>query len=209
MTDKIKTGTTCVGMKFKDGVALAADKRATTYKIETDGMTKLFNVSKYAVSTVAGEAASAQLFMRYLQSESKLLELKKERTVRISEIAAILNSMQYNALRSTGSVVASILGGYDDKEGISLYDLSPDGVISDHESYLSDGSGSLYTKSLLDTEYKENMSEKEVLELIKKCYKVAFKNDNASGGGYIVRIVTKDGIKEVENKIVKSEFVNK
>lgn len=77
--DYVKTGTTCIGLKYKDGVMLAADNRVTTYKIEGDSFTKLFNLSKNVVSTVAGSVSDAQLFMRHLQSEIRLIELKKER----------------------------------------------------------------------------------------------------------------------------------
>ncbi len=205
--NSVKTGTTCIGLLFKDGVMLAADRRVTTFKIESDKFTKIFDVSKNAVSTISGEAASAQLFMRYLQSEVKLIELKKERQAKITEIASILNSIQYSAVRSQGAVVGSILGGYD-KTGAHLFDLSPDGTMGEVEPYLSNGSGSLWTKSLLDNYYKKSMSEKEALELLEKCFLAAFKNDTASGGGYIVKIVTKEGIKEVERKVLKSELVN-
>jgi len=201
-----KTGTTCIGLKYKDGVMLAADRRATTYKIASDKMIKIFEVSKNAVSTIAGEAASAQLFMRYLASEVKLLELKKERRAKISEIASILNSVQYSAVRSQGSVVASILGGYGEK-GAKLFDMSPDGTMSDNEEYLADGSGSLWAKGVLDDDFRENLSEKEAIDLLERCFKVAFKNDNASGGGFIVKVVTKDGIREVERKVIKSELI--
>ena len=80
--DKVKTGTTCIGLLFKDGVMLAADRRVTTYKIESDMFTKIFDVSDNTVATIAGHASPAQLFMRHLKSEIKLLELKKERKAR-------------------------------------------------------------------------------------------------------------------------------
>lgn len=206
MSEGIKTGTTCIGLLFKDGVMLAADRRVTSYHIEADNFTKLFEVSKNAVATIAGQAASAQLFMRVLKSEVKLLELKNERQARINEIAMILNSFQYGGIRS-GALVSVILGGYDEKNKASLYDLGFDGTIVPHEGYITNGSGSVYLKGVLDNYFKKDMSEKEALDLIDKCFKASFKNDNASGGGYIVKVVTKDGVKEVERKVVKTELV--
>jgi len=205
--DKVKTGTTCIGFLFKGGVLLAADRRITTYKIESDRFTKLFNISNFVVSTVAGHVSPAQLFLRNLKSEVKLLELKKERSARVCEVASILNSYQMSGA-SSGAVVASIMGGYDEKDGVSLFGLSPDGSMLSHEPYFTNGSGSIFVKSILDTNYNADMSEKEALDLLDKCYKVAFKNDSASGGGYIARIVSKDGINEVERKIVKTELVD-
>jgi len=205
--DKIKTGTTCIGFLFKGGVIVAADRRITTFKIESDSFTKLFDISDYVVSTVAGHVSPAQLFLRNLRSEVKLLELKKERNARVTEVASILNGYQVSG-RESGAVVASIMGGYDEKDGVSLFELSPDGSMLNHEPYVTNGSGSIFVKSVLDTQYKENMSEKDALELLEKCYKVAFKNDSSSGGGYIARIISNAGINEVERKIVKTELVD-
>jgi proteasome beta subunit len=204
----IKTGTTCIGMLFKDGVILAADNRVTTNKIEGDNFTKIFNISDKIIATIAGTASDSQLFMRIIKGELKLIELKNERKVKVKEAAMILNSMQYGGVRSQGSIVSIILGGYDIKEGYSLYDLSPDGTISTHEGYVVDGSGGIFIKGVLDNDYKNNLSEQEALSLIEKGFRTAFKNDYASGGGFIARVVTKDGIKEVARKVVKSEMIS-
>lgn len=206
-SDKIKTGTTCIGMLYKDGVILAADRRVTSYKVDSDRFTKIFDLSKNVVTTVSGGAADAQLYMRIIKGELKLIELRTERSSFVSEAAMILNSMQYKNVRTMGSIVGLILGGYDEKDGASLYNLGPDGTIVNHEGYVTNGSGSIYVQSILDMEYKSDMSEKDALALIEKGFKASFKNDTASGGGFIAKVVTKDGIKEVSRKVVKSELV--
>lgn len=122
--ERIKTGTTTLGMLFKGGVLLAADRRVTSYKIVSDKFTKIFDLSPNAVATVSGGAADAQLFMRIIQGELKLISLKNEREAKVKEAAMILNSMQYRGIRSMGSIVGLIIGGYDKGEGASLYDLS-------------------------------------------------------------------------------------
>ena len=66
-------------------------------------------------------------------SQKGLIELKAERKSYVSEAAMILNSIQYSSLRTQGSIVGLILGGYDEKDGFSLYDLGPDGTIVPHE----------------------------------------------------------------------------
>ena len=45
MTENIKTGTTCIGLLFKNGVVLAADKRVTSYKIDSEAFTKTFELT--------------------------------------------------------------------------------------------------------------------------------------------------------------------
>ncbi len=207
MTEKIKTGTTCIGILFKDGVLLAADRRMTAGYVATDKTLKVYEVSKNIVATTAGHAADNQKFMRHLKGELKLLELKSERAVKVREAAMMLNAWQYSALRAQGSIVSVIMGGYD-SEGASLYNLGPDGTIMAHDGYVVDGSGSIYVKGVMDTEYKEGMSEKEAIELVEKGFRTSFKNDIYSGGGFVIKVITKDGIKEVARKLVESKLVN-
>lgn len=208
MNQEIKTGTTCIGLKFKGGIMLAADNRVTSYKIDSDKFTKVFELSNFIASTVAGGAADAQLFMRHIKGELKLIELKTERSALVSEAAMILNSIQYSAVKQ-GSVVGLILAGYDLKNGCSLYNLGPDGTIVDNPGYVTNGSGSIFVQGVLDLDYVENLSEKDALKLMEKCFKVAFKNDNASGGGYVIKVISKDGIVDIARKQIITEVVDR
>lgn len=208
MTEKLKTGTTCIGLKFKDGIIIGADRRMTAGFIASDRAEKVYNLSKKIVATTAGHAADNQKVMRHMTGELKLIELKNERLPKVREATMLLNSIQYNIVRSQGSIVSVILAGHDDSEGFKLYNLSPDGTIVANDGYVTDGSGSIYVKSILDLDYKENLSQKEALALIEKGFKASFKNDNASGGGYIIRIITESGIEEVERKIVSTNIIS-
>ncbi len=151
--NKLKTGTTCIGLLFKDGVILAADRRATAGYIATERTIKVYNVADKILATTAGHAADNQLVMRHIKGELRLLELKVEREVMVKEAAMILNSIQYSMLRSQGSIVSLILGGYDKKDGYSLYNLGADGTILENEGYVVDGSGMVFIKGVLDNEY--------------------------------------------------------
>lgn len=206
--NKIKTGTTCIGLKFNGGVMLASDNRVTSYKINADNFVKIFDLSDNVVANVSGGVADAQRFVRIIQSELKLIELKTERKPLVKEAAMILSNIQYSSIRASGSVVGMLLGGYDEKNGISLYELSPEGSLLDTSDYVTSGSGSIFVDGILSSEYKNDLSQKDALVLIEKCFKAAFKNDNASGGGFIAKIVTSDGISEVARKVVVSQIIN-
>jgi len=205
--NKLKTGTTCIGMLFKDGVLMAADNRVTSYKINAENFTKIFDLSNNVVSTVSGGVADAQRFVRVIKGELKLISLKNERDVFVREAAMTLTDFQYSGMRANGAVVGMLLGGYDVKDGVSLYELSPEGSILDTQPYVTSGSGSIFVDGILGSEYTSNLSQKDALVLVEKCFKSAFKHDNASGGGFIVKTITKDGICEIERKVVKTQFV--
>ena len=211
MTDtfeKLKTGTTCIGVLCKDGVILAADRRMTAGFIATDNTSKVYELSKNIVATTAGHAADNQRVMRSMVSELKLQKLRSERDAYVQEAAMVLNSTQYAMLRQMGSIVSIILGGFDSKKGAQLYNLSPDGTLVHNDGYVVDGSGSIYVKGVMDTLYKQSMSTKDALELVEKGFLASFKNDPNSGGGYIAKVVTKDGIKELARKSVEGKFVD-
>ena len=208
MVEKLKTGTTCIGVLCKDGVVIGADRRMTAGFIATDMTSKVYELSKHVVATTAGHAADNQRVMRWMRGELNLIELKNERTPYVKEAMMLINSTQYALLRSQGSVVSVILGGYDSKEGPQLYNLSPDGTIVSHDGYVVDGSGSIYVKGVFDTLYKPDMSVKEAVELVEKGFKASFKNDNMSGGGFIVKVITKTGIEEIARKKMESTLVD-
>lgn len=208
MDNKLKTGTTCIGFLFKGGVVLAADKRVTSYKINSENFIKIFDLSESVVATVSGGVADAQRFIRTIKGELKLLSLKNERPVYTKEAVMLLTDYQYVTLRQQGGVVGMLLAGYDKNDGVSLYELGADGSILNTEKYVTSGSGSIFVDGVLSNDYKSDLSEKEALSLLEKCFKVAFKNDNASGGGYVAKIISRDGIKEVERKVLKTELVN-
>ena len=205
--EKTNTGTTCIGVLFKDGVILAADKRATGGLMKND-FVKVFDLTKSIVTTIAGTASSCQLVVRHLQRDAKIFELKTERNMEVGEISSLANQYQYSILRSQREVVSLIIGGYDSKFGFSLYDMGPDGTMSQSKNYVVDGSGSIFIKGLFDSEYTPDLSEEEALELVEKAFVISFKNDNCSGGGFVAKVVTKTEIREVASKVVRTELVN-
>lgn len=205
---EIKTGTTCIGIKFNNGILLAADRRVTSYKINSDSFTKVFELSDNIVGTISGGVADAQRLIRIIRSELKLISLKNERTPLVNEAVMTLTNIQYSSSRSTGAIVGMLVGGYDDKDGATLHELSPEGSLIPNQNYVTSGSGSIFVDGILSTEYEESLSEAEALKLVEKCFRSAFKNDNASGGGFIVKIIDKSGIKEALRKVVVNELVN-
>ena len=168
--EKIKTGTTCIGFIFKDGIILGADKRMTAGYIASDKAQKVFEISGKIGCTMAGNAAANQLVIRHITNELKSIELKNERAPKVKEAAMMVNSIQYSIIRSQGEVVSMMVGGVDTNGEKSLYDLSPDGTIGSHDGYSADGSGSVWVKGVLDNEYRDDLTKEESLKLIEKCF---------------------------------------
>ena len=74
-TDKniLKTGTTTVGILCKDGIVLAADRRATMGNIIADKKAKKIHaITDNIAVTIAGTVSDAQLLIKLIQAEARL-----------------------------------------------------------------------------------------------------------------------------------------
>ena len=199
----LKTGTTTVGIVCKDGVVLAADKRATAgYLIAHKKFTKVMSITDNISVTVAGTVSDVQLLVKYLKAELKLKKIRTHRDVTVKEAANLLGAFVYGNIRKFSVIpgVSHFLIGGKDAEGTHLYDLSPDGSIADIDDYVSSGSGSVMAYGVLETLYKKGLSVDECVKLAAKCINAAVQRDIASGNGIDIVTITKDGVKKVFSK---------
>ena len=70
---KVKKGTTTVGIVCKEGLVLAADRRATAGTLIVDKKAqKVHTITDRIAVTIAGTVADAQLLIKLLRAETKL-----------------------------------------------------------------------------------------------------------------------------------------
>ncbi|MBS3107574.1 proteasome subunit beta [Candidatus Woesearchaeota archaeon] len=200
MEANFKKGTTTVGIVYKDGIILAADKRASAgYLISNKKVDKVIKINDYLAITIAGLVSDAQLLTKLIRAEVKLKELRAGKRISVKEAANLLGTMVYNNIRKFSAVpgiVGFLMAGFDSK-GAALYELGVDGSIMDVDDYVSDGSGSIVALGVLESLYKPGLNQEDALELAKKCINAAIQRDLATGNGMNAYTITKDGVKEV------------
>jgi len=203
---QLSTGTTTLGIVCKDGLILAADKRATSgYLVSYKKFEKIMNITDTIAVTVAGTVSDVQLLTRYLKAELKLKTIKTGREATVKEAANLLSTFVYNNIRKMSMVPGIshfIIGGTDD-DGLHLYDLSPDGSIVPIDDYVSSGSGSVMAYGVLETLFKPALSVDEGVKLAAKSINAAVQRDIASGNGIDIVTITKEGVKKVFSKELK------
>jgi len=200
---ELKTGTTTMGLVCKDGLVLAADKRATSgYLISYKKFDKIINITGNIAVTVAGTVSDVQLLVKYLKAELKLKDLRTGRETSVKEAANLLANFVYNNIRKYSLIpgISHFIIGGKDSGGFHLYDLSPDGSIVEIDDYISSGSGSVMAFGVLETLYKKGLSVDEGVKLAAKGVNAAVQRDIASGNGIDIVTITKDGIKKVFSK---------
>lgn len=196
----IKTGTTTVGIVCKDGVILAADRRATAgYLVASKKIKKILRISDDIAVTTAGTVSDVQLLTKLISAELKLKNIRSGRMNTVKEAANLLASIVYSNIRKFSVIpgISHFVMGGRDLEGHYIYDIGADGSISDVDDFVSSGSGSVFAYGVLETLYKPNMSIEEGIKLGVKAINAAIQRDIASGNGINVVTITNQGVKDV------------
>ncbi|MFW5865865.1 MAG: proteasome subunit beta [Nanoarchaeota archaeon] len=204
-----KTGTTTVGIKSSESVVLAADTRATVGNmIASKEESKVFPLTDNIAITIAGSVASIQMLLKQVRAQIKLRAIKNGREMTVKEVANLIRNYVFGLLRTPSMIadVAHLLVAGSDKHGVHLYDIFPDGTLSEIDTYISSGSGSVFAYGVLESEYAQDASEDDALKLAEKCIDIAIQRDSASGNGADVYVINKDGVRQAIKKRVNTHL---
>jgi proteasome beta subunit len=186
--------------------ALAADKRATAgHLIAQKDTEKINNITDNIAVTMAGTASDGQLLIKIARAELKLKMLRTQQSLDVKEAATFMSRLVYNNLRKPSmmpGISHFVLAGSDDT-GDYLYDIFPDGTISECKDYISSGSGSVMAYGVLESTFKPDMSLDEAKKLAIKCVNAAIRRDTASGNGIDIFQVDKDGARRIFTKDIE------
>ncbi len=200
-------GTTTLGIICKDGIIMAADRRATAgYLIASKKTTKVLPISDHMAITTAGLVSDIQLFTKIIKAQIMLLKMRKGKEPTAKEAANLLANLAYSNIRRPSmipGIVGFLFGGYD-KNGYHLYEVEFDGSLTEIEDFASDGSGSTVALGVLETLYKKDMTVKEATEIAVKALTTAMSRDSATGNGIDVLVISPKGVEYVFEKEVKS-----
>jgi len=205
MESQQKTGTTTVALKCKDGIVLAADRRATMgHFISNKEAEKVYQIDDKIAVTIAGGVGDAQSVVRLLRAEAKLFRMNRKQPMSIKGAATLISNVLNNN-RYYPYLVMSIVAGIDEKPRV--FSIDPVGGLME-EDYISTGSGSPIAYGVLESQYKKDKLVKDVIPMAVKAVKVAQERDSASGNGVTLATITDEGYKmfdEAEvNKIIAS-----
>jgi proteasome beta subunit len=188
-------GTTTVGIKVRDGVVLAADKRATAgHLIASRTVKKIVRITDNVAMTIAGVVADAQSLADTVRAEMEYYSISSKVKPKVRNYANLLARILFSS-KWFPYIVQLIVGGYDDSP--RLYTLDWYGSILEEDTFTSTGSGSPIAFGVLEDEYKEDMSIEEAVELAKKAVRAATRRDSASGDGVDVLIIRRNGSEEL------------
>ncbi|MCE4617201.1 MAG: archaeal proteasome endopeptidase complex subunit beta [Desulfurococcales archaeon] len=179
-------GTTTVGIKLKEHVILAADKRATAgHFIASRSVKKIVKIDEHVAMTISGVVADAQTLADYVRFQIRLLSREAKIAPTVKMYATFLSRILFES-KIMPFIVQLIVGGYDGKPRLYTLDLLGSVI---EEEYTATGSGSPVALGVLEDGYSEDLSLDEAVELAKRAVKTATLRDSASGDGVDVVII--------------------
>jgi len=191
-----KTGTTIVGIIFKDGVVLGADTRATEGSIVCDkNCEKIHYIADNIYCCGAGTSADTENSTGLVSSQ---LELHRLATGRVPRVITALTLLKRMLFKYQGHISAALILGGVDLTGPSLYTVYPHGS-TDKLPYVTMGSGSLAAMAVFEAGWKENLNREEAKNLVHQAVRAGIFNDLGSGGNVDITIITKDGVEILRN----------
>jgi len=191
-------GATTIGVTFKDGVILAAEKRVSYgYLVVSKTGKKVFKITDLIGAACAGLISDMQVLIREVEAYVNLFKLDAGRPISVRSTAKLMSNLLFN--RRLGPLITQTIVAGIDNEGPSLYSLDPLGSVLP-DKYTVVGSGTEIAMGVIEDGYKENMSAQEAKELVVRAMKSALSRDVMSGDGTDFLIITKDGIREESEK---------
>ncbi len=209
MEEQLKTGTTTVGIVCKDGIILAADKRATAGNLIVDKRAeKVHIISDDVAVTIAGGVSDAQLLIKLIKAELKLKEIRTNKKPTTKESANLLGGLLYSNIRKMSMIpgIAHFLLAGKDHLGVHLYDLFPDGSVTKIREFVSSGSGSVMAYGVFESQYSPELTVEQGVPLVIKAVNAALQRDSCSGNGIDVVVIKPNEVKMVLQKEIKTEL---
>jgi len=194
MAEYYYPGATAIGIKAREGVVLAADKRVTYgYTLMSKAGKKVFRILDRAGIASAGFIADMQTLARTIEAEMRIFELESGMKPRVYNIARLLSLILHSS-RFAPYIVEAIVGGVDE-EGPHIYVLDPLGAAIE-DDYAAVGTGAQLAISIVESEYRNGLALEEARSLALKAVKAAFSRDATSGDGVDLLLISNNGVRE-------------
>ncbi|KAI1790065.1 N-terminal nucleophile aminohydrolase [Ganoderma leucocontextum] len=184
----------------KGYVIVAADTTAARsivkMKVDED---KIKVLSPHLLMAYSGEPGDTVQFAEYIERNIRLYQIRNTYALRPPSAASWIRRALADSLRSRKPYAVNLLvGGYDTStHNPHLYWIDYLGTMSE-VPFAAHGYGAYFALSLLDRYHDPEASVEEGLAILKRCVDEVAKRLVVTPEKYKVKIVDKDGVREVE-----------
>jgi 20S proteasome subunit beta 2 len=200
-----KTGTTIVGIVYKNGVVLGADTRSTNDTTVADkNCEKIHYIAPNIYCCGAGTAADTEKTTELISSQMELLRLNTgDYQSRVITACTLLKRMLF---RYQGHVSAALVLGGCDVDGPHLYQIYPHGSTG-KLPFTTMGSGSLAAMAIFESDFRDDMDEADAIRLVQRAILAGIFNDLGSGSNVDTCVIRTDGTMTMGRNEIKPNEV--
>jgi proteasome beta subunit len=202
--------TTCVALRFADGVVMAGDRRATSGNlISHRGMEKVVQADRYSGVAIAGAAGPAMEMIKLFALQLEHYEKVEGSALSLEGKANQLSMMVRGNLPAAmqGMVVIPLFAGFDLRRRVGrLWNYDATGGRYEEREYVATGSGSLHAGTVIKLGFRQGLGRDEAIDLACRALWEAADADSATGGPDalrgiypIVSSITEDGWQRVDD----------
>lgn len=200
------SATTIVALTYKDGVLIAADRRATLggHIVMSEDVVKVFKTDEQSAIAIAGTfgpaVKMAKLFKTELEHYEKIEGVPLSLEGRANKLSQMIE-MNFPAAVQ-GLPVMPIYAGFDKERGEGLifeYDITGGTFVKPlAEPYAASGSGGDRARATFEHFFKDDMTFEVARDLVIRALGFAAEKDTATGGKrFIVMNITAKGVEDV------------
>ena len=205
--EAVKRGTTTVGVKFKNGVVLIVDKRLSSKLIEADSIEKIFKIDGHVGCATSGLVADARALVDKARVECQVNTFNYDEELAVASLVKKLcdfkqSYTQYGGVRPFGT--AMLIAGID-ASGPHLYETDPSGAMMSYKAG-GIGAGRNEVMEVFEKDYKDNMTEKQAINLGLKALSAANDNNLKAEVIEIAVISTEREFGTLDPKVVSGEI---
>jgi proteasome beta subunit len=183
--------TTVVAIRFVGGVVMAGDRRATAgMMIASRRIEKVFPADDFSGIAIAGAAGPAVELVRLFQTQLEHYEKIEGEGLSLdgkaNQLAAMVRANLPFAMQ--GLVVVPLFAGYDDRRQagrVFSYDVT--GGKYEEADFQTNGSGGVHARNWIKSQWREDITQAETIDLALRALFAAADEDAATGGPDLVR----------------------
>lgn len=195
---KLEHGTTTLAFRFRGGIIVSVDSRATAGSYIASGtVKKVIEINKYLLGTMAGGAADCQYWETYLGMRCRMHELRNKERISVAAASKLLANIVYE-YKGQGLSMGTMICGWD-KTGPQIFYVDSEGTRLKGNVFAV-GSGATFAYGVLDQGYSYDLSDEDAQELGRRAIVAAGHRDAYSGNTNNLFHVREDGWEFLGNK---------
>ncbi|MFM8793387.1 MAG: proteasome subunit beta [Acidimicrobiales bacterium] len=188
---QVPHGTTCVAMRYADGVLVAGDRRATAGNfIRHRTVEKVVQADDFSAVAISGAAGPAIAMIRLFQLQLEHYEKMEGRPLTLEGKANQLSAMVRDNLPAalSGLAVLPLFAGYETRDGTGhIWDFDITGGRYEETDFVAIGSGSMHAGTVVKVGWRSSLNRDGAVELACRALWEAAEADAATGGPDMLR----------------------